>query len=142
LETANKVKVVNNRPSRVTLRRVVATTPQLLMSEMHIEGGANVVDAAEFEKYMMNTICKSFVDEGMFTVEPFVDGTLDTLPKYIVDLSKLKPKIALNAIANTKDLRQLTKWIQQDGRNEIRAALIKRHEELTKDEDVEKVDAD
>ncbi len=137
-----KVKVVNNRPSRVTLRRVAATEPSLLLTEMHIEAGANVVDREEFEKYMLNTICKSFVDEGMFTVEPFVEGTTDTLPKYIGDLSKMKPKIALNAIANCKDERQLRTWIHQDGRTEIRAALIKRHEELTKGEDVEKVDAD
>ena len=143
MESSKKVKVVNHRDSRVVLRRVVSKPgEQVLFDQLVLDSGAQNVDSAELDKYLQNPNSKAFFDIGMCTVEPCVEGTLDALPAYGADISKAKPKIALNAIAQCKDPRQLKLWLKTDGRPEIRNALIARHEELLKAEPEENTDAE
>lgn len=130
------LKVLNHRESRVVLSRetrVGADKKELKIEEMVLQGGANNVDEGELAKFRENKIVDGFFSGGMLAVEgAVVPATEDELPKYGGDLAKLKPKAALRAIETCTDARQLRAWINQDGRNEIREALIKRHAELMK----------
>lgn len=132
---SDKIKVVNHRDSSVILRRVVKENP-IVFGLLQLETGANVCDAAEFESFIGgNPIAKSFVDHGLLSVEQYVEGTAEELPSSVAagggDLSKLKIKAALRVIAGCKSERQLRLWINQDGRPDVRKALIERHQQLT-----------
>lgn len=142
MESSKQLKVCNNRDARVVLRRVATTTPQVLLEQLIVEPGANLIDRAEFDKYMLIDGCKEFVDEGTLTVSDHTDGTADTLPKFGADISRAKIKVALKAIAECKDTRQLATWIKQDGRHEVREALVKRYTDLQKDLPEQKLDVD
>jgi hypothetical protein len=56
--------------------------------------------------------------------EAFEPGAL------IEDLSKLKLPEALKAVSDCEDPNQLKKWMEQDGRKRVRAAMISRHDVL------------
>lgn len=129
------LKVLNHRESKVVLSRETRVGPNkdLKIEEMVLQGGANNVDEAELAKFRVTPMVETFFTAGMLVVEGAVlPATEDELPKYGGDLAKLKPKAALRAIETCTDARQLRAWINQDGRNEIREALIKRHAEIMK----------
>ena len=127
------VKVLNHRPSRVVLARETRDGGVLKIDELELQGGANNVDDARLALFAELPTVKPFFETGLLVVEGAVAApTDDTLPKHGGDLSKLKLKAALNAIKACKDPRQLRLWVNQDGRPEVRDALIARHTELNK----------
>lgn len=130
------IKVVNHRDSRVVLSREtrvkIKDNDELRILETVLNGGANNVDADELKLFRANDRVEQMFACGMLVVEgAVVDATQETLPTHGGDLSRLKLKSALNAVKSCKDPRQLRVWINQDGRPEIREALIARHTELT-----------
>lgn len=132
-----QIKVLNNRDSRVVISRETRDAKNALhIAEMVLQSGANNVDEAELAEFRKNPSAEHFFASGMLVAEgPVAEPTVEELPAYsgAVDLAKLKIKVALRAIAACNNVLQLRTWIKQDGRPEVRDALIKRHEELTKE---------
>jgi hypothetical protein len=137
------LKVVNNRESRVVLsklgKELINGTVQI--DELVFEAGANNVDESRLAEFRMLPTNKVFFDSQLLVVEgPVGEAKDDHFPKYGGDISKLKSAAALKVIKGVKDPRVLHQMIRQDGRPEIRAALIARHVELQKDEPEEPKD--
>lgn len=127
------IKVVNKRDSRVYLRRVLSADP-FKVAELKLESGANNVEEEELQLYLQNPVNERFFGAGMLeAVGEAVEGKDEELPKYgNGDLSKLKLKSALRTIKACTSTIALKQWIAQDGRPEVRTALIERHTELAK----------
>lgn len=138
-----QLKVVNHRDSRIVLAKLGQPLPdgRAQIDELVFEGGANNVDEAKLDEFRKLPTNKVFFDHGVLVVEgPAVEGKDDQMPKYGGDISKLKVVAALKAIKAERDPRKLRQMINQDGRPEIRKALIERHTELQKDEPEEPKD--
>lgn len=135
-ESQALVQVRNYQQRRVMLRRVLPKaqpTDALVYADCLIEQGMNNVDAAELAAFRaLPTNEQFFRDLWLEVVGDVPTATVDAPAKSGGDLAKIKLVNALKLIAGEKSLTQLKRWIDQDGRPEIRAALLKRYEELQK----------
>lgn len=127
------VQVRNYQQRRVMLRRVLPKaqpTDALAYDERLIEQGMNNVDAEQLAAFRTVPTNEQFFRPDWLEVVGDVPAATGDAPKSGGDLAKVKLPTALRIIAGEKSLTQLKRWIDQDGRPEIRAALLKRHEEL------------
>lgn len=135
-ESQALVQVRNYQQRRVMLRRVLPKAQPndaLSYDERLIEQGMNNVPAEQLAAFRaVPTNEQFFRPEWLEVVGDAPAATLDAPVKGGGDLAKIKLVNALKLIAGEKSLTQLKRWIDQDGRSEIRAALLKRHEDLTK----------
>lgn len=127
------LKIQNHRDSMVVLRREARDVNGVLTpDELEIKSGANNIDAARLALFRANPIVEQFFACGMLEEQgAVVEADQEALPAHGGNLAKLKEKAALRVIAACTDPRQLKIWVQQDGRDKIRDALIARHTELT-----------
>jgi hypothetical protein len=120
--------ILNKEPRQITLCRFVDGERQNHV----LQPGSNEIDDAEFEKYMLNTICKSFFAKGG--------------PLKISTVAEPVPSLVdgwLAEVAACEEPHLLRRWVDSRAHVPIvRDAIIKRHMELTKDEPIEHVDAD
>lgn len=131
------VQVRNYQLRRVMLRRVLPKaqpTDALSYDERLIEQGMNNVPAEQLAAFRaVPTNEQFFRADWLEQIGDVPAATVDAPAKGGSDLAKIKLVNALKLIAGEKSLTQLKRWIDQDGRPEIRAALLKRHEELQTD---------
>lgn len=131
-----KVSVVNNRTGSIVLSRP-GDSGSL---NLELPFGATHVAKAELDRFLNDgaPVNKAFFAEGILQIQPINNVDQDTLPAYGGDLSRLKLKVALRSIAASSDPRQLQGWLKQDGRKEVRDAIIERGVALQTARDADK----
>lgn len=122
---------VVNHEERGRQLSMTATGKAADIKTLNLQIGANIVDDAVIAEFRKNEGVAALFKRGVLSVKESPSGEGDFDPEaFKVDLSKLKLREAKKAIAACEDPRQLRKWIDDDGRPEVRGALLARHREL------------